>query len=506
MNQAQSALLPVAAAPGVQVIRPTDVRPYYQLRYRDPITGTTRQSKLAVGTETAAREQARQISDQLQALRAYPASPALPPPPAPKAPRVKQAARTKGVSVLPPSSRRPYYSLRHKDPATGRVKQYKLPGVGTAAAAAAAAEALSQTLQKRLLQIVMAGGKEHSAGVTLLRDESEAYVAFVATKVNRHGKRTSKCTLSAYTRRLEEFCDWCEGAGVTQLAQLTLAGLSAWFTYRRTCPTQCGTNRGQARAATSFNQDVKPIRQMLVAAARQGRLTHITSDKLREVLARQTEPAPEPRVYSVDEMRAILQAALDYDVSSDRKPNAPAIAPLIAVALLTGMRRGELCRMQVKWVVFDAASAYDASVRTGVDLISIPKAATKTGKLRDVLTTQYSPLLAELLRALTHKRAPQERLLGMGFQSSGAHSRGLRAHGAPPDFKLKDLRSTCATYQSPLPGSHKAKADRQGHTLAVAEQHYLALPTGTPAAAPDLDAVMKCQDLLRTVLERVQAG
>lgn len=492
------------AHPGVTIIPPTTARPYFQVRYEDPVQrGRNRQEKLpGVGTPEDARRQALQLSERLRELRGVPTLPT----PAPQGVRARQESRTKGVVILRPSACHPYYRARFTDPTTGARRTMRLHGVTSHPAALAAAETLSQTLQQRGLQVTLAGGREYAGGTTLLVDEAKAYVAFVATKENKHGKRTSECTLRAYRDRLAEFCDWCARTGVTQLGQLSRPGLSAWFVAQRTAPARAGALRGKPRTTTTFNQCIKPIRQMLVAAAVAGRLTHISSDAVRDVLQRQTEPAPVPRVYSVTEMREILQAALDYDVHPDRQPNTPAIAPAVAVALLTGMRRGELSKMQVRWVHFDAPSEYDPDIRTGVDLIRIPGKVTKIGLGRDVLTTQYSPLLAELLRALCDKRAPQERVLRMGFVALGAHSHELRAHGAPADFRLKDLRSTCATYQTPLPGSHKAHAGRQGHTLSVAETHYLKLRTGMPAEAPNLDVVMKVQAQLRAVIERVTAA
>lgn len=482
--------------PGVIVIRPTAQRPYYALRYTDPTTGTKRQPKLSnVNDDDAARAAAVELVQTLR-TRSTPA-------PAPATPaqrvRTKRESRTKGVIVINPTAARPYYALRYTDPASGKTKQPKLEGVATREAADTAAETMSRTLQRRRLDVTLAGGREYAGTTCSLRDEVSTYLAHVGRKVSRRGRPTSKVTLRRYRDGLEAFATWCESRGVQQLGQLSRATLADWLTSRLAAPAH-----GQARAVSTVNQEVKPIRQMLIAAAVAGRFTHISSDAVRGALARMTQPAPTPRCYSVVEVRAILRAAMAYDDAPDKRAGTPKLAPIMAVALLTGMRRGELSSLQVRDVLFDAPSEYDPTITTGLDVIRLPAGKTKTHTTRDVEMAPYSPLLGELMRALIAKRAGHERVLRVGYVALGDYAWRLRDFGAPSDFQLKDLRSTCATYQSPLPGNAKAKAARLGHTLAVAEQHYLALPSGTPVTAENLETVMKCADEVREIIARVQ--
>lgn len=416
--------------------------------------------------------------------------------------RERGESRHTGVVVIKPRPGRAEYSLRYTDPTTGRPRQPRLPDVTTFAAAEAAAVTLFRTLQKRALEVTLAGGREHAASAATLREESAAYLGTVGRKVSRHGRPTSRITLRRYRDVLTQFSAWCEARGCTQLNQLTRTTLAEWLTSRLEADAH-----GHRRAVSTVNQEVKPVRQMLTAAALAGRLVHLSSDAVRGALARMTQPAPEPRCYSVPEVRAILRAALDFDTSPARPRRAPAMAPVIAAALLTGMRRGELAALQVSMVLFDAPTAYDPSITTGHDVVRLPASITKTGVARDVAMHPYSPLLGELLRALIHGRGPRERVFKIGYVVMGDYAWRLRTagRGAPADFCLKSLRSTCATYQSPLAGNPKAKADRLGHTLAVAEQHYLALPSGTPLTAPSLESVMQCEPEVREIISRVLA-
>jgi integrase len=485
--------------PGVVVIRPTPSRPYWALRYVDPVTGSTRQPKQpGVSTPEEAQAAALQLVESLRKLRGNPPAPA----PAPPA-RVRAEPGPRGVTIIKPSAGRPFYALRYTDPATGKCKQPRLPGVTTIEAAEAARATLSNTLQHRKLQVTLAGGREHAGLTCTIREELETYLDAVGSKVSRRGRRTSPVTLRRYRDGLTEFADWCEAHDATQLGQLSRTLLGEWRKSR-----QDTRAHGHERKASTVNQEVKPIRQMLVAAARFGRISHLSSDAIAGALARLVEPAPEPRCYSRPELAAILRAALRYDTQRDLRCGTPPIAPIMAVAMLTGMRRGELAKLQCREVLFDAPSDFDPSIRTGLDVIRLPKTKTKTFETRDVATTPYSPLLGELLRALIAKRPGHERVLRVGYVAVGDYAWRLRAFGAPEDFRLKDLRSTCATCQSPLPGNAKAKAARLGHTLAIAERHYLALPSGMPESAADLNVVYgpRVQLLLRVIIQRVLRG
>jgi integrase len=376
--------------------------------------------------------------------------------------------------------------------------------VTSEAQAEASAVKLYRNLQQRALQVTLAGGRQFASSVATLRQEIETYLATVKRKKSRRGRPTSPITLRRYRDGLELFASWCETErSCGGLNELNRDVLSAWKTSRFDALAH-----GEPREVSTVNQEVKPIRQMLVAAALAGRLVHLTSDAIRGALKRETQPAPTPRCYSVPEIRATLRAALDYDVSPSRPRRSAAFAPIVAAALLAGMRRGELAKLQVEDVLFDAPSEYDPDITTGLDLVRLPGHKTKTGAPRDVQMAPYSPMLGQLLRALIEDRTGREYVFRMSYQTLGSRAAGLSTaskakHYPPRGFCLKDLRSTCATYQSPLPGNAKAKADRLGHTLQVAEQHYLALPSGTPLTAPNLEAVMQCSAELQEIISRV---
>lgn len=485
--------------PGVTVILPRGSRGP-ALRFRLPDGGTA-QPGLPLGTSQAdATRAAVHLSGLLRLGLALGGSSA--------APKAKQARPTgerghRGVQVIPPRPGRAYYALRYTDPSTGACRQPRLAGVTTSADAHAAAVAMFRTLQRRSLDVTLAGGREHAGVAITLREEAGTYVAMVARKVSKHGRPTSPNTLRAYRDELEAFAAWCEGRGVEKLSQLSRATLADWLASRLAAPAH-----KRDRKISTVNQEVKPVRQMLIAAAQAGRLVHISTDAMRGALKRLTQPAVRPRCLSVPEIRATLQAALAYDArpaaQQKGKRRPAALAPAVAAALLSGIRRRELTELQCSEVRFNAASEYDPAITTGQDLIELPGHKTKTGAPRSVHMAPYSPVLGELLQALTRGRPKTHRVFGIGYQRYGDAVWKLREYGAPADLNVKMLRSTCATCQRPLPGDLKSKAERLGHTLAVAEAYYLAAPTGLPVTAPDLETVMQCSAELRAIIARLE--
>ena len=80
----------------------------------------------------------------------------------------------------------------------------------------------------------------------------------------------------------------------------------------------------------------------------------------------------------------------------------------------------------------------------------------------------------------------------------------LANFGAPP-FDWQVLRSTCATYLTNAPGIFGSataflSAKQLGHSVAIAEKHYLGVHRGIPRAARTLEAAMQIDGELSTVL------
>jgi len=235
---------------------------------------------------------------------------------------------------------------------------------------------------------------------------------------------------------------------------------------------------------------------MLLGARAGGRLDTLDSDAIKAALAPFPLPEPDPVCFEQTQISALLASAPAKDVR---------VGVAFALGLLGGLRLGEATALRV--------GDYSPRQRAG-DGTTYPVLRVTAGKTgaREVELLLYSPLLVQLLDAVTAKRAPDEYLLG--YVVKRPHRRtARRPQRKPPGYaevggaaqrmgvRFKSFRSTCASYQGPLPGSDKRKADRLGHTLEINEKHYQALPGGVEITAPSLDAVMRVAPAMRHLVK-----
>ncbi|HEY2735946.1 MAG TPA: site-specific integrase [Polyangiales bacterium] len=407
------------------------------------------------------------------------------------APKPKQYKRSRvrhpGVVLIKPRPERGkrFWSLRWRDVATQRGHDETLDGVTERRVAEPYAVRKSAELDAQKRAVAVSG----QCAVRLIADEAAHYLDEASAAAKRGvnvGKPLSPATVRAYTDALDQFREWCTARGLRTLQDLTRNQLSEWRTHRRRTPTVAGSDR----KLSSVNHSLKPVRQMLLEARASGRFESLDSDAINGALARYPEPKPVPRCYSVATVRAML----------DRLNGDPMVGAAFAIALFGGLRRGEVSALTVKQVDLHARSDYDA----GLTHPMLRDVTGKTGR-RDVELLPYSPLLVELLAALTEDRKPHERLCDPSYEQLGNEAERLKRLGGDfADFNFKALRSTCASFQGPIPGDLKSKADRLGHTLAVAEEYYLALPRGTPRQASSLDALLRCEPEMRRLIEAIK--
>lgn len=87
----------------------------------------------------------------------------------------------------------------------------------------------------------------------------------------------------------------------------------------------------------------------------------------------------------------------------------------------------------------------------------------------------------------------------------------LRAsYGAPSSFEWQALRRTCGTFLTNAPGIFGAasayrSARQLGHSVAVAERHYLGLERGIPREARTLEQAMQIEAEVQQILDAVKA-
>jgi len=402
----------------------------------------------------------------------------------------RKRRRTPGVTPIPPMPERGKlsWSLKWRDPSTRQWRYQVLPGVTVERVADQFALRKSVELDaaKRAIEV---NGR---CAARLIADECDQYLreaSRAARKGPRKGKPMSPITVARYTAALDGFKAWCESRGLKTLQHLTRDKLSEWSSSCLDRPTP----NGRERLMSTVNFELKPIRSMLLLARGKGRFESLDGEAIASALERYPEAKPEPKCLSVSAIRAVLRAVIERD--SARREHA---GPAFALGLLGGLRRAETL-LTVGNVRLNEPGEYDSSATHAVLHVT-----GKTGA-RVVELLPYSPLLLELLTALVAGRADGERLHDLDYEQIGAESAALaRLGGELEGFAFKTLRSTCASYQGPLAGDLKAKADRLGHRLAVAETYYLARPRGLPHLADSLDALMQCEPELRAIIDAVK--
>lgn len=182
-------------------------------------------------------------------------------------------------------------------------------------------------------------------------------------------------------------------------------------------------------------------------------------------------------------------------VTSDSARRAWAISKSRVIA----NRRAELARL--RW----------CDVHLSQDEIRLSHKATKTGHGR-VVRLDVTPLLADMLTRMQLKADGAEFVFGYVEERDGrvpvqhymrrdiaetARRRMVDKHGAPA-FTWHELRRTCGTFLTCAPkiyggASAYMSAKRLGHSVAVAERHYLGALHSVPKNAKTLEAAMEIE-------------
>jgi hypothetical protein len=120
-----------------------------------------------------------------------------------------------------------------------------------------------------------------------------------------------------------------------------------------------------------------------------------------------------------------------------------------------------------------------------------------------------SPALRALLAALRLSTGGKGKVFRLTADAADAAAKRLkREFGAPSDFGWQMLRRTCGTFLTNAPGIFNAasayrSAKQLGHSLAVAERHYLGVERGIPRDARTLEAAMQIEELVHVVTRSI---
>lgn len=426
-----------------------------------------------------------------------------------------------GVVLVKPkkSTDHALWRARYTDPDTGRVVWKSLDPLALRNADQRTQWALrkAQELAKRRVQLE--SGAPRAMGISLTDGLQRYFDAHVHLRPR---------TLIGYRAAADKLIAWSHRERVLTLDGVTRAHL---ITFRdalvkepKHSPVQFG-KRGafkpgtERRSAHTVNRDLRATRTMLGYLCDRDLLPRCTHDDLRRALKRLTAEREQIEYLRPHELQRLLEAALRHDTETfaatreehaglrphGSTPRYQPIAPFVAAVLITGARLAEVIELDWSQVDLDARGP-DGS-RVGE--IRLRGADTKTKHARTI-ALEVSPGLHALLVTIKVAHGSTGSVFGVTRGEAVAAAKRLqRTYGAPAGFSWQALRRTCGTFLTNAPGIFGAasayrSAKQLGHSVTVAEKHYVDIARGIPRTACTLEAAMQVERELGNVIEAIK--
>lgn len=424
--------------------------------------------------------------------------------------RRRRGPKHSGVVLLKPDpARRIGWRARYVDPDTEQVTKVSLdPALTTNELREDWAVRRAKAIAARRLELE---GGAHRATGTALSAATDQYF-------KDHPQLRPK-TLEVYQAAALKLNDWAARARVRSADDLTGPKLIAFRAELVREPKRGrakGGKRGAMKATDkprsphTINRELRSVRTILGYLRKLALLPRITSDDLKDGLQRISVGTDRVDYRKPAELQKLLEAAMRHDADmfkatreehAGKRPigstlrHVP-IAPFVACVLLTGMRFGEAIDLEWRQVDLDALDN-EGRVVGEIHLSS----ATKTKKSRTI-GLEVSPALRKLLAALHLKSDKKGSVFSLTRDTANTALRRLqREYGAPAGAGWQALRRTAGTYLTNAPGIFGAasayrSAKQLGHSVQVAERHYVDVARGIPRDARTIEAAMQIEQQL----------
>lgn len=328
-----------------------------------------------------------------------------------------------GIVRLPPRPEKyQRAAIRYKDPDSGRARLETIPADLNEAEIRHWVAKRSQDIYLR--RIELRDGAPRLTGASLAEAIADYYAAAAIRST----------TAEQYGYTTDAFLSWAETARVRSGDDLTLAKLRDFRAH---------VIRRAPRSPHSVNRDLRTLAAVLGQLRLNGKTPRLSSDAIKDGLQRVRAPIERKPFLDPGEIRALVEALAGRPIRD-----------FVLLLLLSGMRRGE------------ALGLGPAHVRG--DTIELRGADTKTARPRTI-DLSVSSRLPKLVAA-----AP----FGWTRDTARTELRALRETPGVPEFTWQTLRRTCGTYLACAPGIWGAAsvfmtARQLGHSVAIAERHYL---------------------------------
>jgi len=310
-----------------------------------------------------------------------------------------------------------------------------------------------------------------------------------------------------YRAALAKFQAWADASRFRSTADLTRGRLMAFSETivnetKGTPEGKRGEYRktGEPRSAYAVNRELAPVRTFLLWAVDADLMPRASKDDISRALRLLPLPKRKRVFLKPNALQKLFEAALRFD-DGRGEPHA---APFAMVLVFTGLRLGEARTLRWSQVDLDAVDASGKAV--GEINITI---ASKTHTERDV-PLSVSPAVRRLLGALKLRTGGEGLVFGNDGETHWQNvMKAVRKHGAPHAFTWQALRTTTGTFLVNAPGipfDAWATARQLGHSLAVAERHYLNRYHGIDPEARTLEAAMQIEGLANEIVDAVSSG
>lgn len=419
-----------------------------------------------------------------------------------------------GVKIVAKHRRhRVTHYARFIDPDTGKLKELNLQKMGLTNAVARREWCKIKAKSLMLRHAAIASGAPLITN-TPVADVIKDYHSYLL------GEGLCESTLRGYHEVTRQILMWCSSSGIEFMERIDQPRLEQFRKFLvargRKIPAR-GRQIGRGKRVDSedrpspytINSRLSRVRTVLNQLRREGRLPRLNSDLIADSLRNVRTKSVVPRFLHKPEIRRLLEAVERHDLATFKltraehdgqgKPGSTKkyvpIKSFLLAALLTGCRFNELATLRWEDVNFGAAEM----------LLSLQ--GSKTGERRVPL--DITPRLLELLVEMYRNRAARPYVFGGAapFPRDLAETARMRLMDAydAPRFTWHDLRRTCGTFLTCAPGIYGGasafmSAKRLGHSVLVAEKHYVGAVTAVDRTATTLEAAMGIEDLVNSRL------
>jgi integrase len=415
------------------------------------------------------------------------------------------------------------YSARYKDPLTGKVVQKVIDSVDnrTDQARRMYCILLSENIHRKLSAI---GCGDELATHTPIKAATAEFIAHCVTKKLR------PATVTHYRYAMTVFEEWAAKRNLNYVEKIRKADLD-WLqdfllAYKKTMPRLGGrvgdrVATEESIAKTTITGILKPIKIM----CRRWRAKGWLKIELDDVaLGLKLPPAPKREIGFLEESdcRKLLEAALAHDAERNDKaivlkgkpypvgsiPKYMSVAPIFLFYLLTGFRRNEAFHLQWSMIDLDASDYQGQKVGE----IRLPATVTKTKTPRTV-GLEVCPSVRALLAAMAIGTRSEGYVFGDGDKPvhnnylQYAIDRLISLYGVR-EFSLQNLRQTTSTFLTNAPGIYAGasvyrSARQLGHSVEIAEKHYIDDRRHISRDARTLERAMQIEDLAQKVVDNL---